>query len=113
MVATEAADNAHKIQQMGEEHRRLLAGHSGGLLALDRLFTQPMITVNQLREAIGMTYPVAANLVKYMQKEGLLLETTGLARSRIFAYRPYLALLGEDPALRKTIRTAAKRSQTS
>jgi Fic family protein len=101
-VATEAAETASQLQQMREQHTRLLAGQTGGILALDRLFTQPMITVNQLRDAIGMTYPVAANLVKFMETRGLLLETTGHARGRIFAYRPYLALLGEDPALRKT-----------
>jgi Fic family protein len=97
-VATEAAATARQIQELREKHRQLLVNQTGGLTVLDRLFTQPMITVNQVRDTIGMTYPVAADLVKFMEQQGLLIETTGRTRNRIFAYRPYLALLGEDPA---------------
>jgi Fic family protein len=114
-VATEAADTARQIQEMRESHRRLLVNQTGGVQVLDRLFTQPMVTVNQVEEAIAMTYPVAAKLVQVMEKQGLLLETTGRPRSRIYAYRPYLALLGEDPAARKATRgarTDAERSKT-
>lgn len=62
-----------------------------------------MVTVNQVRDSIGMTYPVAAELVKFMEANGLLIETTGRSRNRVFAYRPYLALLGEDPLLRRHV----------
>jgi hypothetical protein len=35
-----------------------------------------------------------------MEELDLLIEITGRSRNRVFAYRPYLILLGEDPALR-------------
>lgn len=101
-VSAEASDTARKIQEMREQHRALLADQTGGVALLDRLFAQPMVTVNQVRDTIGMTYPVAADLVKFMEASGLLIETTGRTRNRVFAYRPYLALLGEDPAVRRT-----------
>jgi Fic family protein len=101
-VATEASDTARKIQEMREQHRAILRQQPGGLAVLDRLFTQPMITVNQVKEILQRTYPIAADLVRTMENAGLLMETTGRTRNRIYAYRPYLALLGEDPALRQS-----------
>jgi Fic family protein len=102
-VAKEASETARRIQEMREQHRALLADQTGGIAVLDRLFAQPMVTVNQVRDSIGMTYPVAAELVKFMEANGLLIETTGRSRNRVFAYRPYLALLGEDPLLRRNV----------
>ncbi|WP_241179967.1 Fic family protein [Humisphaera borealis] len=95
-VSAEASDTARKIQEMREQHRALLADQTGGLAVLDRLFARPMITVNQVRDTIGMTYPVAAELVRLMEANDLLTETTGRTRNRVFAYRPYLTLLGES-----------------
>jgi len=110
-VATEAADTARKIQEMREGHRRMLVNQTGGVQALDQLFTHPMITINQVRDAIEMTYPVAANLVRYMEEKGLLVETTGHARGRIFAYQPYLALLGEPVINRSAVTEAGNRAK--
>lgn len=99
-VAAEASDTARKIQEMREQHRAMLIKQAGAVQVLDRLFAQPMITVNQVATLLNRTYPIAADLVKLMRKKGLLVETTGHARNRVFAYRPYLTLLGEDPAAR-------------
>lgn len=99
-VATEASETARRIQALRAEHQLLLEDATGGHLVLDRLCRQPMLTVNQIRDVIGMTYPVAADLVRRMEALGLLVEVTGRSRNRVFAYRPYLALLGEDLASR-------------
>lgn len=100
-VASEAADTARKVQSLREQHRQLLMNQTGGLRLIDHLFARPIVTVNQVRDLIGMTYPVASDLVNFMQRHDLLIETTGRARNRVFAYRPYLILLGEDPALKR------------
>lgn len=99
-VATEASETARQIQSLRTQHQHLLQDETGGLAVLDRLCQQPMMTVNQVRDTIGMTYPVAADLVRRMEELGLLIEITGRSRNRVFAYRPYLALLGEDPVRR-------------
>lgn len=104
-VAAEAAETAGKIQEMREQHHQLLRDQTGGHMILDRLLEMPMMTVNQVRDAIAKTYPVAADLVRFMEEKGLLIEMTGRSRNRVFAYRPYLALLGEDPALRAQARS--------
>ena len=96
LVATEAAESAGRIQEMREGHQHLMQDQTGGHAILDRLLETPMITVNQVRDLIGKTYPVAAELVRFMEEKGLLLEMTGRSRNRVFAYRPYLALLGEE-----------------
>ncbi len=99
-VATEAGDVARQIQAMREEHRRTLKHIPHGLTLLDRLFKTPMVSVNQVKKLVGKTYPIASKLVSEFEKAGLLMEITGGPRNRIYAYRPYLVLLGEDPAMK-------------
>ncbi len=97
VVATEAADTAGKIQAMREEHLHMVGGQTGGHAVLDQFFQSPMMTVNRVRDVMRKTYPMASQLVALMAKQGLLIEMTGQKRNRVFAYRPYLILLGEDP----------------
>ena len=99
-VANEAGETARRIQETRNQHYQLLREQTGGHILLDHLFESPMMTINQVSKVIGMTFPVASDLVKFMEEKGLLLEITGRQRNRVFAYRPYLVLLGEDPALR-------------
>jgi Fic family protein len=98
-VATEAAAMAGEIQKMREKHRGMVSRRpraANGQVLLDHLLEKPMITVKQVEAAIGKTYPVAADLVGRFEKWGLLREETGLERNRIYSYRPYLTLLGEE-----------------
>ncbi|NIP57056.1 MAG: Fic family protein, partial [Gemmatimonadetes bacterium] len=42
------------------------------MILLDRLFEQPMITVNRVAEVIDRSYPVANDLVSTFESLGLL-----------------------------------------
>lgn len=95
-VAGEATDIARRILRMREEHRELIRKHvkgtSNALLLLDRLFQRPILSVPLTAELIGVTFPTAANLLNKLSELGLLHETTGSPRNRLFAYDPYLGL---------------------
>lgn len=98
-ISREDTETARRIQELREEHRTLvtqkLPGSTVGLVLLDHLFRQPVVTVARAREVIGRTYPVANQVVADFEGLGLLREITGHARNRVFRYEPYLQLFGE------------------
>lgn len=54
-----------------------------------------MVTVQQVAETIKRTYPIANQLVADLERLGLLRETTGGSRNRVFEYAPYIEIFGE------------------
>lgn len=48
------------------------------------LFQQPIITVNEAKEMLDVTYPAANNTVSRLVDDGVLEETTGKQRNRMF-----------------------------
>ena len=95
-VSLAATDTARQIQRLRDEHRsmvsRELPKKAGSLVLLDHLFQQPILTVSQVARIVERTYPAAADLVSALEKLGLLQETTGWKRNRVYAYQKYLKL---------------------
>lgn len=95
-VAQEASGVARKIVSLREEHRQLVLERmkrkSGTAIALlEQLYFRPIITVENVQEITGLSsYGNANDLVKDLCDLGLLTETTGQKRNRVFAYAPYL-----------------------
>jgi hypothetical protein len=56
------------------------------------------VSVKEARELIHATYPAANQLVERLVKIGILVETTGRARNRIFGYDAYVNLFNEAEA---------------
>ena len=88
---------------MREEHRSLIAENLGyaagnGHRVLERLYERPIISVNEVLELTGTTYPAANQLVERPVKIGVLLEMTGEARNRRPLYSPYVRLFDEPTA---------------
>jgi Fic family protein len=98
-VATEATETARKITELRERDRQRLShlGRRAGTAQslLNFLFRQPIITVKTARQVLKISQPAANSLVAVLETEGLLVETTGFGRNRIFAYQDYLALFRE------------------
>lgn len=102
-VSNEAAETARRIVALREQHRTEIAEHLGraagnGHRILEYLYQRPIVSVNELRDLIGTTYPAANNLVDRMEKLGILVEITGQARNRLFQYAPYVRLFQDGPA---------------
>lgn len=100
-VAWEATDTARKIVAMREEHRLLITSHLGrgagkGLTLVDQLYFRPIVNVNTVMQITELSFARANGLVRQLQNLGLLSETTGRRRNRVFAYEPYMALFRED-----------------
>lgn len=64
-----------------------------GQLLLKHLFGQPMISIQDVQELLGVSSKSANDLVKLCVDKGVLKEVTGYKRNRLFAFEAYLNLL--------------------
>lgn len=111
-TASEAQATAQRIFDLRERHRRLvldrrLAPKGLDLLAL--LFRRPLVNVQLVADELQSTYQTANTLVRRFEELGLLRETTGAKRGRVFRYQPYLDLFTETT----TASAPASRSATA
>ncbi|HVM13713.1 MAG TPA: Fic family protein [Egibacteraceae bacterium] len=100
-VAHDAAQTVHRILLVREEARTEITEHLGraagnGHRVLDRLFDQPIVTVANVRDMLGVTHAGANNLVKRLEALDILREFTGYARHRRYRFEPYLRLFEEE-----------------
>lgn len=96
-VSAEAAITVRRILLLREEHRRSVTENLGraagnGLRVLEDLYERPVVSVNSVRRLIGTTYTAANLLVSRLVEIGILSETTGRTRNRVFTYRSYIDL---------------------
>lgn len=102
-VSLEATDTTRRILALREEHRSRITDSIGrsagnGHRVLERLFHQPIVSVNNVMELTGCGYSAANNLIEKLERLGIVLEVTGNARNRRFRYEPYLRLFESDPS---------------
>jgi len=68
------------------------------LLAIDLLFERPVITVSRLARSLNITYPTAMSIVTTLERDGVLTETTGNRRNRVYgATEIFNVLLSDMP----------------
>jgi Fic family protein len=100
--AENGVDVAQKLFALLNKDRRQLTGHSRATVAaiqlLDMLPEHPMVTVPKASELLKTTAPTARKAVDILAEIGVLRETTGKQRDRVFAYHKYLQILTGDEA---------------
>ncbi len=99
-VSVQATDTSRRILTLRETHRAQIAENLGysagnGHRVLERLYEQPIMSVNEVRELTGTTFPAANSLVERLVKIGILTEVTGQARNRRFRYDAYVRLFDD------------------
>jgi Fic family protein len=100
-VSLEATETARSIVAMREDHRNRITNNFGratsnGLKILEMLYARPYITSNMVREALNITFPTAADLIRRFVEADLLVEITGQDRYRVYQYFPYVRLFSES-----------------
>ena len=63
---------------------------------LDLLPEHPVITLPRAMELLKTTKPTAGKAIDALCRAGILAETTGRQRDRVYAYSAYLKVLAED-----------------
>ena len=99
-VSQQSTDTVQRILALRESHRRVINDNFGraagnGHRVLEHIYSRPVVSVDDVQELIGTTYPTANNLVARLVEYGILREFTGQARNRAFIYRSYLNLFRE------------------
>ena len=93
----EAIQTSQHLFHLYERDRKRLLASPKVVIPAIRLFEElpshPVLTINQVVKLLKTTKPTAAKAVDVLTKLGVLEETTGAKRNRMFGYKKYLALL--------------------
>jgi len=94
-VSIQATNTARRIITLREKHRSLITDKFGraagnGHRVLEKLYTVPIVSVHEVQQLIGTSYPSANDLVTRLVKADILREITGQIRNRRFIYREYV-----------------------
>jgi Fic family protein len=94
----EAVETAKKVIAFREEALRTASAlGSNELKLLEFLFGHPLTDIQTAQKQLGVSYNTAATAVTRLERAGLLKETTGAKRNRVFRFAAYLDLF-ESPA---------------
>jgi Fic family protein len=98
-----AIETGRHVTQVFSEDRAILRAVpriAGSLLMIqEALQAKPVATVATLRAATGLTTPTVNSLLRDLETRGIVKESTGRARDRVYVYRRYLeALAAEEEA---------------
>jgi len=91
-VSRNATSTARAILSLREERRQTLASYPNALRLLDYVFEQPILTVRLAEKYLKCSYVTAATTIDFLVDRGVLRETTGRKRNRIFRFDALLNL---------------------
>ena len=98
-TADQAAEAARRIVALFEEHQKKIETLGRPAASVLRVFQymqrNPIVSIPATAKKIGVSAPTVAKSLEYMRQLGILRETTGRERHRLFVYEPYLAILNE------------------
>lgn len=99
-TAEEAVGTATRILEIFTEDRALiesLGRAAGNALRVHSLFQRkPVVSVAAAASELNLTAPTVRSAIDNLQKIGLVRETTGKRRDRLFVYSRYLDVLQQD-----------------
>lgn len=101
-AAADGVNVAQALHTLLARDRERLVGHERATVAaiqlLDRLPKHPVVTVPRAAEVLGLTAPPTRKAIDVLESLGVLRETTGKQRDRVYAYHEYLRILTGDEA---------------
>jgi Fic family protein len=98
--AEDGVNAAQRIYALLGKDRRTVTNHKATTISAVRLFDllpeNPIITLPRVMDVLKTTKPTAGKAIEALSRAGILHETTGKQRDRIYAYSAYLKVLAED-----------------
>ena len=98
-TSTQAAQSAHQILTLFEEDRRKIERLGRPVASVLRVHQhmqrKPILSIPATAEQLALSAPTVTKAIQHMQKLGIVQETTGKQRHRLFVYRRYLDILNQ------------------
>ena len=98
-TADQAANAARRTVALFDQHRRQIESLGRPAASVFRIFQHmqrnPIVSIPATARKIGISAPTVAKSLEHMRRLGILRETTGRERHRLFVYESYLAILNE------------------
>lgn len=102
--SVDTIDRIELLQRLRDEYHARLADERAAsrlIRAVDVLFARPVLTIRQLEAAMGIPYRSAQRYVEKLELLGILRETTGRARNRLYQADEVLAALEKPRVTRE------------
>ena len=102
-TAEQAADTARELLAMFEADRQTIRGLGRAAASVlrvhDLMQKRPIVTIQAASRELDLSVPTVGKALDLMMEAGVVRETTGKQRGRIYAYSSYLGLLdrGTEP----------------
>jgi Fic family protein len=102
-TAEQASETARDLIAMFEAHRQQIAtlrrSAPSALRVHEFMQARPIVTIQTVADGLNTSFPTASGALEKLAELGIVRETTGKQRGRIYAYSDYLALLdrGTEP----------------
>ena len=102
-TSRQAADTARELRDLFEADRRRIESlgrpAASALRVHQRLQRNPLVAIGDAARDLRLSPPTVANAVRHLESLGILRETTGKRRGRLFVYDAYLDILnrGTEP----------------
>lgn len=99
VTAAQAADTARQLIQLFTEDRSRIQSLGRAAPSAFRVHEymqkKPLVNISKAAESLGLSAPTVASALKELVKLGIVRETTGRQRGRIYAYKQYLKIVSE------------------
>jgi Fic family protein len=99
-TADDGVAAAKRLFALLGQDRQTLVGHAKATVTAIRLFdqlpTHPIVTLPGVMDLLKTTKPTAIKGIDVLKRAGVLRETTGKQRDRVYAYHGYLQVLTKD-----------------
>ncbi len=96
-TSQQATDTARELHDLFEKDRRRIERlgrpAASALRVHQRLQRHPLVSVPEAARDLRLSPPTVANAIRRLERLGILRETTGRQRGRLFVYDAYLAIL--------------------
>ena len=97
-VSQDSYEKIIEVSRLREKQRKMIMDRMGNnsnraLMLLDELLKKPYQTVNTIGNGLNLSFPNANKLASRLEEIGILKETTGQKRNRIFEYSDYIRIL--------------------
>jgi Fic family protein len=98
-TATNAVETAKRLLSLFQQDEQIIQERMRAASTALRVFRvlceRPLVTLNQLCERTGLSFPAVSRAMENLINLNIVTEITGQRRNRVFAYHRYLSILSE------------------